>query len=169
VTRLAEPLGARTLLDVGCGEGIVLRELQSSLVGVRCAAIDVDYAEVLDAVRHAPGCRAQVGSAYEIPYRAGSFDLVVCCEVLEHLERPASALRELVRVSARHVLVSVPREPIWRGLNVIRGAYLRRLGSTPGHVNRWSAASFEALVRSELDVERRATPLPWTLILAKKR
>jgi hypothetical protein len=50
-----------------------------------------------------------------------------------------------------------------------RGRYLRQLGNTPGHVNHWSAAAFEAFVRSELDVERRVAPLPWTLILARKR
>ena len=51
---------------------------------------------------------------------------------------PEATLAEMARVARRHLLVSVPREPLWRGLNMARGAYLRDLGNTPGHVNHWS-------------------------------
>ena len=55
---------------------------------------------------------------------------------------PEATLAEMARVARRHLLVSVPREPLWRGLNMARGAYLRDLGNTPGHVNHWSKRAF---------------------------
>ena len=55
-------------------------------------------------------------------------------------------MAEMARVARRHLLVSVPREPLWRGLNVARGAYLSDLGNTPGHVNHWSKRSFVAML-----------------------
>ncbi len=161
-------LGVRSLLDVGCGEGMVLRHLQPHLEGVTCAAIDLDPVEVADAKRNLPCCNVQVGSAYAIPFRTGSFELVTCSEVLEHLEVPSQALAELRRVSSKYVLATVPREPLWRLLNLARGAYLRRWGNTEGHCNHWSARSFEKFVAQELEPVARFHPIPWTVILARK-
>ena len=48
--------------------------------------------------------------------------------------------------SSRWLLVSVPREPLWRGLNLARGSYLRELGNTPGHLNHWSKRRFASLL-----------------------
>ena len=42
----------------------------------------------------------------------------------------------------------MPREPLWRGLNMARGAYLKDLGNTPGHVNHWSKRSFHRAARA---------------------
>jgi hypothetical protein len=64
--------------------------------------------------------------------RDGEFDLACAIEVLEHVPTPAHTLAEMARCAARHLLVSVPREPLWRALNMARGAYLRELGNTPG-------------------------------------
>ena len=47
-------------------------------------------------------------------------------EVLEHVPEPEATLAEMARVARGHLLVSVPREPLWRGLNMARGAYLAR-------------------------------------------
>ena len=92
---------------------------------------------------------------------------MLCCEVLEHLEDPAAGLAEIARVASRTCLVSVPREPIWRMLNVARGAYWSALGNTPGHLNHWSRAAFSAFVGTRLDVVETASPLPWTVVLAR--
>jgi len=65
---------------------------------------------------------------------AGPGDLVIACEVLEHLDAPDQALSELQRVCRGQALVSVPNEPLWRMLNVARGKYWRSPGNTPGHL-----------------------------------
>ncbi len=88
-----------------------------------------------------------MGSIYGLPFVNHEFDLVICTEVLEHLNAPILALQEIRRVSAKYCMLSVPNEPIWRFLNITRGAYITNLGSTPAHVNHWSIGSFQQYVR----------------------
>jgi hypothetical protein len=87
--------------------------------------------------------------------------------VLEHVPEPEATLAEMARVARRHLLVSVPREPLWRGLNMARGAYLRDLGNTPGHVNHWSKQSFVSLLARYGTVEQARSPFPWTMLLVR--
>ena len=73
---------------------------------------------------------------------------------------PAAALAEIARVARRDIVVSVPREPIWRVANLARGKYVGALGNTPGHINHWSKASFAAFVGQHLAVRRDTQPVP---------
>lgn len=95
--------------------------------------------------------------------------MIVCCEVLEHVADPEAALEILARLSRRWLLTSVPREPIWRVLNMARGKYLSDLGNTPGHLHHWSSNGFRTFIASRFDIVEIATPLPWTMILARPR
>ena len=104
-------------------------------------------------------------SADQLPFADGEFDLAAAIEVLEHVPDPERVLAEMTRVAAGHLLVSVPREPLWRALNVARGAYLRDLGNTPGHVNHWSKRSFVALLGGYGEVVELRSPFPWTMLL----
>ena len=104
-------------------------------------------------------------SIYELDPAEDRADLVVCCEVLEHVERPADALAALRGLGARDYILSVPCEPLWRVLNMARGKYLGALGNTPGHLNHWSRRGFVAfLARGGFRVERCLQPLPWTMV-----
>ena len=64
-------------------------------------------------------------------------------------------------------LTPLPREPLWRGLNMARGAYLRDLGNTPGHVNHWSKRAFTSLLSRYGTVEQARSPFPWTMVLVR--
>ena len=88
-------------------------------------------------------------------------------EVLEHVPEPEATLAEMARVARGHLLVSVPREPLWRGLNMARGAYWRDLGNTPGHVNHWSKRGFVSLLSRYGTVEEARSPFPWTMLLVR--
>jgi len=61
----------------------------------------------------------------------------------------------------------VPREPIWRALNLARGKYVRDLGNTPGHLGHWSRRGFLELLGGRLEVVAVRTPLPWTMALCR--
>jgi ubiquinone/menaquinone biosynthesis C-methylase UbiE len=157
----------RSVLEVGCGEG----RLAQYLCGIapkpdRFEITDVDISRVdagLD-----PEISVRQASIYELPYAPETFDLVVCCEVLEHLDEPDRGLAEVTRVARRHVLLSTPWEPVWRALNIARGRYVRALGNTPGHVQHFSRRGLERLASRHLKLLRRRTPLPWTILLGEK-
>ena len=109
-----------------------------------------------------------VRNIYDLQSESDSADLVICCEVLEHLEDPAKALEKLSHVADKYLLLSVPNEPIWRILNVVRGAHLKRLGNTPGHLNHWSSKQFYQLAIRYMQIIEIKKPLPWTILLLKK-
>jgi ubiquinone/menaquinone biosynthesis C-methylase UbiE len=110
-----------------------------------------------------PEVEFAAASAYALPFGDRQFDLVLFLEVLEHLHDPRRALREARRVCAGRLVASVPLEPLWRVLNIARGAYWPCAGNTPGHLQNWSKGQFLKLLGEEWVVRRVATPLPWTM------
>lgn len=168
VTDLYRQAAPSSVLEVGTGEGRLAQHLVThGLRPKRFEACDLDLGKMIDDLD--PLIQVRQASIYELPWVDASFDLVVCCEVLEHVEDPRRALAELERVSARHVLVSTPREPLWRAMNLARGKYVRDLGNTPGHVQHFSRRALERLVGDRFDVLARRSPLPWTVLLAARR
>ncbi len=156
----------RRVLEVGAGEGVVSQRVASRYPDVGLVVLDLPDDEVRDDwVR-----RDLIGTFADIaflPFPDDTFDLVLGIEVLEHVPDPEAALREIVRVGTDRVVLSVPREPIWRIGNMAKGRYLRDLGNTPGHINHWSSRSFARLVARHLEVDEVARPFPWTMVSAR--
>ena len=156
-------------LDVGCGEGILTQRFAERLGSGQVVGVDLDdpklRAEWDKRVR--PNLEFRVLSGPDLPFADDEFDIACALEVLEHVPDPARTLAEMARVARRWLLVSVPREPLWRGLNMARGAYLRDLGNTPGHLNHWSKRRFVAFVRQHGRVEEVRSPFPWTMLLVR--
>ena len=103
-------------------------------------------------------------SIYELDPKVDSSETVLCCEVLEHLDNPKKALLSLLSITKKNLILSVPREPIWSALNLLRGKYFTSLGNTPGHIQRWSKKKFINFVSSYSKISTIRTPLPWTII-----
>jgi 2-polyprenyl-3-methyl-5-hydroxy-6-metoxy-1,4-benzoquinol methylase len=157
------------VVEVGCGEGLLLHYLRRQLEGKEVFAVDIDARDVRTAAGQSGFARYGIASAYALPFRDGQFDLAICCEVLEHLEEPELALREIGRVSRGCVVLSVPNEPLWRLLNFVRGAYVRDFGNSPGHINHWRPRAFRAMVSRHFRVVETVHPVPWTGVLCAKR
>jgi ubiquinone/menaquinone biosynthesis C-methylase UbiE len=151
-------------LEVGCGEGVIADRMQRRWGEV--AALDLPDAGLRADWRRYPGPRFLHASAHELPFGDHRFDVVVAAEVLEHLPDPVRGLQEMARVTRRHLVVSVPREPIFRSCNLLTGRYVRDLGNTPGHLNHWSKRGFVRFVSSVAEVRDVTNPFPWTTIWA---
>ena len=160
----------RTLLDVGCGEAVLTHKWAQRLAPGRVVGIDLEdpaiQAEWVQ--RQAPNLEYRVMKAENLPFADGEFDVATAIEVLEHVPDPGHTVAEMARVASGHLLVSVPREPLWRALNVARGAYVRELGNTPGHVNHWSKRSFLALLSRHGEIVEARSPFPWTMLLVRR-
>jgi 2-polyprenyl-3-methyl-5-hydroxy-6-metoxy-1,4-benzoquinol methylase len=159
-----------SLLDVGCGEGVLVHRWAGRLgESRRVVGIDLEEESIQAgwAERRAPNLEYHVMHAESLPFADGEFDLATAIEVLEHVPDPEHTLAEMARCAERHLLVSVPREPLWRMLNMARGAYLSELGNTPGHLNHWSRRSFVELLSRYGDVVEIRSPFPWTMLLVR--
>jgi SAM-dependent methyltransferase len=167
--RLVERTGAREAHEVGCGEGELAIRLARN--GLRVRGSDA-FPQVLEEAR-----RRSAAAGVEIEFEAvpvealdppsHAAELVVCCEVLEHLEDPDRALEMLAILARPWLIASVPREPLWRGLNLARLSYVRQLGNTPGHLNHWSSREFVRFLTRRFEVIEVVNPLPWTMALCR--
>jgi 2-polyprenyl-3-methyl-5-hydroxy-6-metoxy-1,4-benzoquinol methylase len=167
---LLDRAAPRSLLDVGCGEGVLTARWAAR--DPRCETVGVDLADPGLAARWAaPPPRANLRfaamAAERLTFADSSFELVAATEVLEHVADPQAALAEMGRVAARWLLVSVPREPLWRMLNLARGAYFAELGNTPGHLHHWTPASFRRLLAAHGEIVCTRAPVPWTMLLVR--
>jgi 2-polyprenyl-3-methyl-5-hydroxy-6-metoxy-1,4-benzoquinol methylase len=165
---LVKPINPKTILEVGCGEGHVTQIL------VDCTAAQIRGTDIsntiLNQAREAvvsPRVSFQNKNIYQFNPDIDRAELVVCCEVLEHIENPTLGLEKLASLASPYCLLSVPREPIFRTLNLLRGAYLAEFGNSPGHIQHWSKRGFIRLVKTQFDLIEVRAPLPWTVILAK--
>ncbi|MCR4307655.1 MAG: class I SAM-dependent methyltransferase [Candidatus Berkelbacteria bacterium] len=100
------------LLDVGCGDGEMLRFLHAHSPTWKMHGIDITPNTLNSARSDNPGFQFKDGSIYEIPYEANTFNVIFCGETIEHLEHPQIAIAELFRVAkpGGYVIISLPNE-----------------------------------------------------------
>lgn len=158
-----------SILDVGCGEGVLTEQWADKLGGGRIVGIDLDDPKLKAEwqTRQRQNLEYKVEDATHLSFADNEFDMASAIEVLEHVPDPERTVAEMARVANTWLLVSVPREPLWRGLNMARGAYLKDLGNTPGHVNHWSKRSFVQMLSRHGKVEEARSPFPWTMLLVR--
>ena len=151
----------RSLLDAGCGEGESLERLRPVLPD-RVAGFDLNQESVDFAAKRLPEYTFSVENIYELPFADNAFDVVMCCEVLEHLDDPGAALRELGRVAKRRLILSVPHEPWFQLGSLARGKYVSTLGNHPEHINHWNPQTFREFLRDNgMQKTRIGTAFPW--------
>ncbi len=170
-SELAAKTGAKDVHEVGCGEGQLTGLLKRQGFDVRGSDFDEERLDVARSQTEAANLDIKYvrRSIYELDPAVDSASLIVCCEVLEHLDDPELALKKIASVSTGHVILSVPREPLWRILNMSRLKYLGAWGNTPGHLNHWSTRSFVETVSKYIDVEHVRQPTPWTMLSGRPR
>lgn len=171
ILQLVEETGQKDVHEIGCGEGHIIGMLARN--GYRVRGSDIEPAALAvarsESARHGLDLRLDQKSIYDLDPDNDSADVVLCCEVLEHLTDPAAALDRLLGITRKDLIVSVPREPIWHLLNMTRGKYLHALGNTPGHYQHWTRRMFIDFVAARSEIVSVRSPLPWTVIRCRPR
>lgn len=169
VVKTIRPLNIDSVLDVGCGEGFTLGRLSKEKIGKEFEGIEYDEGAIELSRKLYPRLSIRKGDIYDLPYKNNSFDLVVCTEVLEHLENPKKAYRELVRVSRKYILLSVPNEPFFTIQRIARLQNILHLGAHPEHIQHWTLFAFTKFVKIRgVKLISRKFPIPWTMVVVKK-
>ncbi len=170
--KIAKPKKGRAI-ELGCGEGLSTQRL-ADMLPKRLTLEASEYVkhQIPHAKKNNPGMKITQESVYELKHADNSFELVFLLEVLEHLDFPSKALQEIKRVLKPngYLIIGVPREPLWRSLNLARGKYWKAWGNTPGHLNHWSSRSLKRLLATQFgEIKAVRKPVPWTQLLVKNK
>ncbi|KKQ27326.1 MAG: hypothetical protein A3H17_04220 [Candidatus Levybacteria bacterium RIFCSPLOWO2_12_FULL_37_14] len=166
---LIKPLKAESILDAGCGEGFTINKLKENGIGKKIEGMEYSKEAISFGKKLFPHLTIKQGSVYDLPYKDNSFDLIICTEVLEHLEYPIRALKEMLRVSKKYLVISIPNEPLFMISNFLRGKNLSSLGNDVGHINHWNPLSFKKyLGKNGLMIKKVKLPFPWIIIMGTK-
>jgi ubiquinone/menaquinone biosynthesis C-methylase UbiE len=159
-----DKLDINNILDAGCGEGFVIEHLKGrNIVGLDKYRGALKVARDMNEEKNF--CLSNI---YGIPFKDDSFDLVMALEVIEHLKYPDKALNEIKRVTKKYCLISVPDDPYYSMMNMLRFHHMTRLGRDPQHIQKWSSKKFVKYLSSYFDIIETKKPFPWTLVLCKK-
>lgn len=158
-----------SVLEVGMGEGFLSGYLSERFPSVRFEGIDLDGDGLSRAKVLFPRITTHHGSVYDLDKLGSSFDLIMCCEVLEHLDDPDRALAAICAKRPKHVIFTVPHEPFFMLSNLLRGKNVARFGNDIDHHNHWGQRSFRALLDRRFEVVEQTASYPFLLALATPR
>ena len=155
--------GYDSVIEAGCGEGFVLNNLDVSFkVGV-----DISFDALLWAKNNFGNINFLQGDIYTLPFADDSSQLVLALEVLEHLESPENAIKELKRVSCDTVIISVPYEPFFRLGNLARGKHILRIGNHPEHIQQFNKRRFKKIISENFNTYSILVSFPWLIGICK--
>lgn len=101
------------VLDLGCGPGNLLPLIHAQRV-VGLDPSDTLIEQAKKRVGHLPHIELIKGFAEKLPFKDGSFDRIVCSEVMEHVRNPEIVLKEMKRVAKpeARIVITVPNEKL---------------------------------------------------------
>lgn len=173
VTRLhglferAEPV--QSVLEVGVGEGFLSGFLSERYPDKRFTGVDLRAEDLAGLREKFPRIATAERNIYALGELPGPFDLVICAEVLEHVDEPERGLEQLLAQRPKQLILTVPHEPWFMLSNLARGKNLRRLGNDVEHVNHFTVRSFTRFLGTRCVVEEVTTSYPWILARARPR
>ncbi len=171
ILQLTNQSDAKTVHEIGCGEGEISRLIEANSRTIIASDVCPEVIELAKSLGKQKNSKVQFKQKdiYKLENESDSADLIICCEVLEHLEHPDTAINSIKRLDFKNVIFSVPAEPLWRILNLARGAYWKDMGNTPGHIQHWTPNAFVSLLSKHFTIEKVYHPIPWTVIYCSRR
>lgn len=168
--KLVESLPISTIYEVGSGEGHIIGLINNFKKQYKIIGSDIDFNLIYQLKKlENKKYNLVINQAEDLPIKRNSIDLVLACEVLEHINGPRSFLSECLRLNANYYIFTIPNEPLWRFLNILRLKYIKNLGNTPGHVNHWSKNQIRQLISSYLSIKGIFIVQPWIFIIAQPK
>jgi 2-polyprenyl-6-hydroxyphenyl methylase/3-demethylubiquinone-9 3-methyltransferase len=181
VVRLCRELGARRVVDIGCGNGALAAALVAA--GFEVTGCDDDRDGIELARRATPAARFEVVGVYDDPAKLGAtdFDVAVSTEVIEHLFRPSALPRFAAAVlkPRGHLILTTPYHGYLKNLALsLANGWDRHFSPLwdGGHIKFWSPATIsQLLIQEAYDVVRvtGSGRLPWfwksMIAVARKR
>lgn len=149
-----------SILDVGCASGWFLSQVHRKFPKAKCSGIDI----YPDAIRYGkkkyPKISFTISDAHSIPFNSGSFDLVICTEVLEHVGDPLNVLLEIKRVLRKngHAIIELDSgsllfSVVWFFWGLSRGSVWHH-----AHLHSFTVGKLEKmLAKSGFVIERKNT------------
>jgi SAM-dependent methyltransferase len=144
IMRAIQRLNVRSLLDVGAAEGFKAA-LAHELFGLDVACTDLSE-EACNRAREIYGIESTAADIHELPFADGAFDVTLCSETLEHVTDYRKAMAELLRVSKKAAIVTVPHEPEEKIEENVASA------QPHGHIHAFEPNSFDYLKAEGLTV-----------------
>jgi ubiquinone/menaquinone biosynthesis C-methylase UbiE len=171
---LVEKKQPKNILDVGCGKGLVVSFLKrhlekSSVEQMDFWGFDISSENIQVAKKVFGNEKAFIADVYGIDLPERSFDLVLALEILEHLEKPQKALKQLQKITKRNILLSVPLEPYFGLSNLFFRRNMEEIKKEESRINKWTKGKFVKLVNKYFEVEEVTISFPWVLVLARKK
>jgi SAM-dependent methyltransferase len=151
----------KTILELGCGTGEVIKECQRRGYGDKYTAIDYSEKAIEYLRANSNNIDATTGDITSKDFTiSGHFDVVILSHVLEHLEEPAVFLKALRRIDFTYLIAEVPLEDLF--VCRLKSLVKDRTRNPAGHVQFFTGASFRKLLTGAgleiLDTRRYASP-----------
>ncbi len=136
IKKLIKPLEFQSVLDVGCGQGSLLQELMRIYPHIEPHGVDISAAAVEHARRRVPhGTFGTLDLVHENTGR--TYDLIICSEVVEHIEDDVSAFRNLRAMCGKYIVVTT-----------VQGRMRKFEPEQVGHVRNYKRGELEAKMRA---------------------
>ena len=159
----------KSVLEIGVGEGFLSGHLSGIHPNTKFSGVDINESDLALLRAKFPHIEAHQGSIYDLSSLPGGYDLIICAEVLEHLDRPEDALDQIVKLRPERVLLTVPHEPWFMLSNLAMGKNITRLGNDIEHCNHFTVPKFKQLLGTRFDLTTVTTSYPWILATGKPK
>ena len=166
VLKTLKELNPKSILDIGCGTGYIIKKIENSL-DVEIVGCDINTNR-LSIASKVFGRKLVTADITKLPFKNSSFDAVIAVEIIEPLNDIDAAISEIKRVSKNYVIITVPNEPFFKLANFLRGKNIKTFGNIPDHIHQFNKHSLEkALLKHFSNVQVKNNVIFWIMAISE--